>query len=284
MALIKSKSLEAHIVVKLTLLFVILTAIIMGLAWQLGVALHWLLLGLLSMFFCSFWYIMTFKHQIMRAFTRAILHVDAISQEDYNQFSKSAFQQGKVKALHQQLRQLSERLQEKKSHYDQHVFLVYQLIGQLDSPIIIFNQKQQLIFGNEAFYHLFNQPWQMFRYASATLLGLEFQHQGWQLVDKDKRNKWQIRHSQFINEGENHQLLVFIDIEPALREQQLQAWQQLIRVLSHEIRNSLTPVSSMAETLADKCQDEREKQILEVITDRCITSSIFRGPLYITIS
>ena len=110
----------------------------------------------------------------------------------------------------------------------------------------------------------------MFRYASATLLGLEFQHQGWQLVDKDKRDKWQIRHSQFMNDGENHQLLVFINIEPALREQQIQAWQQLIRVLSHEIRNSLTPVSSMAETLAEKSQDAREKQILDVITDRCL--------------
>ncbi|WP_448564728.1 sensor histidine kinase [Thalassotalea ganghwensis] len=270
MALVKSKSLEAHIIVKLAFLFVLMSTIIAALLWQIGVALHWLIIVLFSMFIYAFWYIVTFKHQVMRAFTRAILHVDAISQEDYNQFSKSSFQQGKVKVLHRQLRVLSERLQEQKSHYDQHVYLVYQLIGQLDSPIIIFNEKQQLTFGNEAFYHLFSQPWQMFRYASASLLGLEYQDQTWQLMDKDKRAKWQIRHSEFINEGETHQLLVFINIEPALREQQLQAWQQIIRVLSHEIRNSLTPVSSMAETLADKSQDQRDKQILEVITERCL--------------
>jgi len=65
-------------------------------------------------------------------------------------------------------------------------------------------------------------------------------------------------------------LLVFVDIEPALREGQLHAWQQIIRVLSHEIRNSLTPVSSMAETLAEKCLIERDKKILNVITERCL--------------
>lgn len=270
MALIKSNSLEAFIVYKLSLLFVSIAVLIGLVAWQYGLALHWLIIVILSVSVYSFWYIVSFKQQVMRAYTRATLHVDAISQEDYNQFGRSAFPQGKVKAFHQQLKQLSEKLQQQKSHNDQHVYLVYQLIGQLDSPIIIFDENQRLTFGNDAFYHLFNQPWQMFRHASAELLGLEYKHDAWSLSDQTKRSKWQIRHSEFINEGETHQLLVFINIEPALRESQLNAWQQIIRVLSHEIRNSLTPVSSMAETLADKTNDQRDQQVLGVITERCL--------------
>ena len=206
----------------------------------------------------------------MKSFTRAALHLDAINQEDYNQFGKSAFPEGKVSEFHLQLKQLSEKLQTQKSHYDQQAFLVYQLISQLDTPVLIFNEKQQLTLGNEAFYYLFKQPWQMFRHATADLLGLHYNDGNWKFIDQAKQNRWQIRHSEFIDDGENHQLLVFIDIEPALRESQLNAWQQIIRVLGHEIRNSLTPVSSMAETLADKATGEREKMILGVITERCL--------------
>jgi len=205
----------------------------------------------------------------MRSFTRAALHLDAIKQEDYNQFAKSSYKKGKVKDFHKQLNELSEHLQNQKSRYDQHIFLVYQLIGQLDSPILIFNKKQQLSFGNDGFFHLFKQSWQMFRHASPELLGLQCTDGLWSFTTSNLNNKWQIRHSEFIEEGETQQLLVFINIESALRENQLNAWQQIIRVLGHEIRNSLTPVSSMAETLADKSLIERDKMVLNVITERC---------------
>jgi len=54
-----------------------------------------------------------------------------------------------------------------------------------------------------------------------------------------------------------------------LRQSQLNAWQQLIRVLGHEIRNSLTPVSALAQGLSIKAEGEREKQALTVINERC---------------
>jgi two-component system nitrogen regulation sensor histidine kinase NtrY len=239
-------------------------------AWLLNVKWEWIVVIELFLLTVSIGYIFSFKLRVMKSFTRASLHLDAIKQEDYNQFGKSAFPEGKVSEFHLQLKQLSEKLQTQKSHYDQQAFLVYQLISQLDTPVLIFNEKQQLTLGNEAFYYLFKQPWQMFRHATADLLGLHYSEGHWKFIDQAKQNRWQIRHSEFIDDGENHQLLVFIDIEPALRESQLNAWQQIIRVLGHEIRNSLTPVSSMAETLADKATNEREKMILGVITERCL--------------
>ena len=91
----------------------------------------------------------------------------------------------------------------------------------------------------------------------------------WQFKDDDKNRQWQIRHSEF-SEGEGRfQLLVFIDIGSALRKSQLDAWQQIIRVLSHEIRNSLTPVSSLAESLGARAELPRDQKALSVIAERC---------------
>lgn len=270
MTLRKTDSLEGYLQYKL-LWFFMPIALFFGLwTWQLAIKWQWILLGELSILGLCLWLNASIKTRVLKAFTRATLHIDAITQEDYNQFAKSAFSSGKVKDFHQQLKQLSIQLQTQKSRHDQHAFLVYQLIGQLDTPVLVFDQKQQLTFGNDAFIQLFKQPWQMIRHASAELLGLEYEAGAWQFKDGSRRKMWQIRSSEFLNDGQTHQLLVFINIESALRENQLKAWQQIIRVLTHEIRNSLTPVSSMAETLLDKSDNERDKMILNVITERCL--------------
>jgi signal transduction histidine kinase len=46
-----------------------------------------------------------------------------------------------------------------------------------------------------------------------------------------------------------HRLVVMTDVQHALRAEERQAWQRLVRVLGHEINNSLGPISSIAETL-----------------------------------
>jgi len=265
----KTDSLERYLQLKL-LWFFLPIGLFFGLwTWQIALKWQWIIVGELSIFLICLWCNLNIKTRVLKAFTRATLHLDAIGQEDYNQFAKSSFSSGKVKEFHQQLKKLSSLLQQQKSRYDQHAFLVYQLIDQLEAPILVFDHKQQLSFGNDAFIHLFKRPWQMLRHASAQLLGLELSANNWQFLEDSLRKKWQIRKSEFIDDGQTHQLLVFIDIESALRENQLNAWQQIIRVLTHEIRNSLTPVSSMAETLADKADNERDKMVLDVITERC---------------
>ena len=197
------------------------------------------------------------------------MHLEAVRNNDYQQYAKPAFNTGKVVEFHQDLEGLSTHLQLLKSRYDQHIFLVYQLIEQLDSPILVFDQHPQLTYANSAFNELFPQPWQIFRHASPSLLGLELTDNNWHFNDKKQNDKWQIRHSEFIEQGQTHLLLVFTNIESALRQSQLNAWQQLIRVLGHEIHNSLTPVSTLAQSLSVKSDNKREKQALTVITERC---------------
>jgi two-component system nitrogen regulation sensor histidine kinase NtrY len=61
--------------------------------------------------------------------------------------------------------------------------------------------------------------------------------------------RYDVRRGAFRQDGRPHTLLVLADVTRALREEELQAWRRLVRVLSHEINNSLAPIRSLAGTL-----------------------------------
>jgi len=61
--------------------------------------------------------------------------------------------------------------------------------------------------------------------------------------------RWGIRRSAFREGGKTHQLVVIADLSRALREEERLAWQRLVRVLGHELNNSLTPIKSIARSL-----------------------------------
>lgn len=63
------------------------------------------------------------------------------------------------------------------------------------------------------------------------------------------RGTWEVRPSDVRLSGMPHKLVVMTDVQHALRAEERQAWQRLVRVLGHEINNSLGPISSIAETL-----------------------------------
>ena len=58
-----------------------------------------------------------------------------------------------------------------------------------------------------------------------------------------------MRRATFYRDGRPHQLLVIADLSRALREEEQPAWQRIVRVLSHEINNSLTPIKSIAHSI-----------------------------------
>ena len=62
--------------------------------------------------------------------------------------------------------------------------------------------------------------------------------------------RWGMRRNSFRQGGLPHQLLVLADLSQALREEERQAWQRLLRVLGHELNNSLAPIKSISGSLA----------------------------------
>jgi signal transduction histidine kinase len=61
--------------------------------------------------------------------------------------------------------------------------------------------------------------------------------------------RWGMRRSTFREGGKPHQLVVLADLSRALREEERLAWQRLVRVIGHELNNSLAPIKSIAGSL-----------------------------------
>ena len=97
--------------------------------------------------------------------------------------------------------------------------------------------------------------------------------------------RWEIRRGIFRQGGRPHQLLLLADVSEPLREEERQAWQRLIRVLGHELNNSLTPIKSIAGSLhatlarpaEDRAPDWQEDldHGLRIIADRADALSRF---------
>ena len=68
--------------------------------------------------------------------------------------------------------------------------------------------------------------------------------------------RWEVRRSQFRQGGRPHELLVLSDLSRPLREEERQAFQRLIRVIGHEMNNSLAPIKSIAGSLASIIERE----------------------------
>ncbi len=66
--------------------------------------------------------------------------------------------------------------------------------------------------------------------------------------------RWGMRRGTFRQGGSPHQLVVLTDLSRALREEERLAWQRLIRVLGHELNNSLAPIQSVAQSLETSLQ------------------------------
>lgn len=95
--------------------------------------------------------------------------------------------------------------------------------------------------------------------------------------------RWDLRRSTFRQEGRPHRLVVLTDLSRTLREEERQTWKRLIRVLGHELNNSLAPIKSMAATLAallDRSPrpedwEEDMAQGLDVISNRSASLARF---------
>ncbi len=134
--------------------------------------------------------------------------------------------------------------------------LLRKVMEEIDVAAFAFDPHQSLRLVNRAGERLLAQPSERLLARDATSLGLEEYLSGDAERTVQRRfpgaiGRWGIRRSQFREGGVPHQLLVVSDLTRPLREQELQAWQRLVRVIGHELNNSLTPIKSITQSLED---------------------------------
>jgi nitrogen fixation/metabolism regulation signal transduction histidine kinase len=92
----------------------------------------------------------------------------------------------------------------------------------------------------------------------------------------ERPGRFTVRKGTYRVGGEPNEILILIDVSRNLRDEELLAWKRLIRVLGHELNNSMTPIRSLAESLqkvadaTDPQEEDREdlKEGLEIIRQR----------------
>ena len=133
--------------------------------------------------------------------------------------------------------------------------LLRKVMEEIDVAVFALDSENRLRLINRAGERILNRPAERALGRTAAELGLENcltveTPRIAQIAFPGKMGKWEIHRGSFREGGKPHHLLLISDLSQALREEERLAWQRLIRVIGHELNNSLAPIKSVAENLS----------------------------------
>src|SRR5712671_6953059 len=139
--------------------------------------------------------------------------------------------------------------------------LLRTVMVEIDVAVFTFDGAHALRLVNRAGERLLAQPAEQLLGRTANELGLRPCLAGHSPRIEDVTfpggsGRYEVRRTTFRQGGRPHQLLVLADVSRPLRDEERQAWQRLIRVIGHEINNSLAPIKSIAgslESILSRC-------------------------------
>ncbi len=223
--------------------------------------------------------------QLLRPLQTLSNVVGALREQDYSFRARGARRGDALGDLALEINALANDLQSERLASLESAALVRRVLDVLDAPVLAFDEKGVLRLLNPAASRILAAPppGPLGRHAGA--LGIEHL-----LSAADEQvvaltlnpvpgaasgahaTQWVVRRSRFRERGAPHDLLLLADVSQALRKEEQEAWRRLIRVLGHEINNSLTPIKSLAGSLrymlrTGAAPDEFDRP-LEVIEQR----------------
>ncbi|HYA24420.1 MAG TPA: ATP-binding protein [Terriglobales bacterium] len=151
---------------------------------------------------------------------------------------------------------LSEMLREQRLGAMEASALLTTVMTEIDVAVFAFDGEQRLRLVNRAGERLMAQNSDRLLGKTAEELGLLecLEGESARTLEKNfpgQSGRWGFRRSVFRQGGKPHYLVVLADLSRALREEERQAWQRLVRVLGHELNNSLAPICSISASLED---------------------------------
>jgi nitrogen fixation/metabolism regulation signal transduction histidine kinase len=185
--------------------------------------------------------------------TLANMHA-ALREGDYSMRARVSSREDALGELMFEINLLTESLREEKlGALEAHALLV-KVISEIDVALFTFDDGKRLRLINRAGERLLGQNAERLLGKGAEELGLAECFDGppartLDVVFAAGKSRWGMRRTTFRQGGLPHHLLVISDLSQALREEERQAWQRLVRVLGHELNNSLAPVRSIADSL-----------------------------------
>jgi two-component system, NtrC family, nitrogen regulation sensor histidine kinase NtrY len=188
----------------------------------------------------------------------------ALREGDYSLRARAARQVDSLGEVMREVNALGDQLLVERRQATEASALLKAVIAAVEIAVFTFDEKGKLRLMNPAGANLLMRREEHALGHDAVELGLEDCLVGDPvgLIDRDfpgrSGTRWGLRRTTFREGGRPHQLLVLTDLGRALREEERIAWQRLIRVLGHEINNSLAPIQSIAESLRDLLTQSEE--------------------------
>jgi PAS domain S-box-containing protein len=158
-------------------------------------------------------------------------------------------------AVRREVNTLQETLKEQRLGALEADALLRRVMEEIDVAVFAFDAGRALRLANRAGERLLGQPIERLIGRTAVQLGLEQTLEGETprilelVVPGAATGKWEVRRRPFRQGGLPLDMVVLADISRVLRSEERQVWQRLVRVLSHEINNSLAPIKSLAGTM-----------------------------------
>ncbi|HEX3969403.1 MAG TPA: ATP-binding protein [Edaphobacter sp.] len=217
--------------------------------------------------------------QVIRPLQTLANVVAALREDDYSFRARGGQRNDALGDLALEVNRLASMLQGQRAGALEAMALVERVMGSMQSPVLAFDPEGRLRLLNAAGEEAFGLRIRTALGHSAIELKLE------RLLNVEDDEvitlgagqhsaRWVVKRTSFRLRGIPHTLLVLSDVSAALREEERIAWERLIRVLGHEINNSLTPIKSIAGSLrgrlavsnevsGDKSDFERGLEVIE---------------------
>jgi len=217
----------------------------------------------LTLLIAGFWAAFAFalKERVVFPLQTLSNLVAALREGDFSVRGRAGGPEDALGEVMVEVNALSETLRAQRLGALEATALLRTVMNEIDVAVFTFDGEQRLRLVNRAGERLLGQPSERLLARTAAELGLAECLEGElartiQLNFPGGTGRWGMRRTTFRAQGLPHQLLVLSDLSRALREEERQAWQRLIRVLGHELNNSLTPIKSMAGSLQEIVQRE----------------------------
>ena len=222
--------------------------------------------------------------QIVRPLQTLANVVAALREDDYSFRARGGRRNDAMGDLALEINALAGMLQVQRLGAMEAMALVERVMKSMQSPVLAFDPDGKLKLLNAAAERAFNLRSQSSpenSRSNANKLDLDRllraeDNDLLSVSNSQQSARWVVKRTSFRLRGVPHALFVLSDVSEALREEERLAWERLIRVLGHEINNSLTPIKSIAGSLRSRLsseldndeQDDDFARGLEVIEDR----------------
>jgi nitrogen fixation/metabolism regulation signal transduction histidine kinase len=199
---------------------------------------------------CSF----SVRHRVVLPLQTLSNLLAALRESDFSIRARGASGDDPLGAVMLEVNVLASTLHDQRLGALEASALLRTVMVEIDVAVFTFDGAQTLRLVNRAGERLLAQPAEQILGRTATELDLRTCLEGLSPRIEDVAfpggsGRYEVRRTTFRQEGRPHQLLVLADVSRPLRDEERQAWQRLIRVIGHEINNSLAPIKSIAGSL-----------------------------------